>query len=73
MPCPHCRSVLRYRLGSTGELVCASCLLCGHPFPEHLLKAVGTFVSESTNAHSLEDEASGAFSLADALVGQLAG
>lgn len=73
VPCPHCRSVLRYRIRATGELLCASCLLCGQPFPAHLLEAVGSFLAETSAEHPLENDVSERFGLGEVLAGQLAG
>ncbi len=73
VPCPHCRSVLRYRIAATGELLCANCLLCGHPFPAHLLEAVGSFVAETSAVQVFEEDDSRRLGFADTLVEQWTG
>ncbi len=53
--------------------MCASCLLCGHPFPAHLLDAVGSFIAEDSGGHPFGDAESGPLGLADVLAEPLLG
>jgi hypothetical protein len=73
VPCPHCRSVLRYKVGSTGELLSGDCLLCGHPFPGTLLEAIGHLVAERVGAEVLDSDGSSPLSLSELAAGQLVG
>ncbi len=47
IPCPNCKSVVRYdsdvQVGSVYDV----CLICGLPFPEALRSAIQTFLTDA--------------------------
>ena len=47
IPCPNCKSIVRYDSDVQVENSYDACLICGVPFPEALRCAIETFVTDT--------------------------
>lgn len=47
IPCPNCRSLVRYDSNIQIEGAYDSCLICGLPFPDPLRSAIETFLTDA--------------------------
>ena len=47
IPCPNCKSIVRYDSDFQVESAYDACLICGIPFPEALRSAIETFVTDT--------------------------